>query len=175
MREFRTLGPSDLSDDLVIGVADLLGDRVRSGAALGWVEPPSHEEIAALLKQLCAADPTVACAVVALEDGQLAGFGYWRRYDRPTHRMHADLEKMAVAEQVAGRGIGRALLYELIDRASAAGVRQLTLDFRGDNAAAQALYRSAGFQEYGRLNDFVSPGDGTMHDKVMFVLRLAAD
>lgn len=82
---------------------------------------------------------------------------------------------MAVVEQFAGRGIGRALLRELIHRARAAGADQLTLDFRGDNVVAETLYRSAGFQEYGRLNDFVSPGDGTLHDKVMFVLRLTAD
>lgn len=174
MAELTVLRGDRLDDELIDEVTRILADRVRSGAALGWTAPPSRSEIVALLQQLCAETPVDACAVTALEGGRVVGFGYWRRYERPTHRKHADLEKVAVASHAAGRGIGRALLTELIDRARAAGVQQLTLDFRGDNTAAESLYRSLGFEEYGRLRDFVSPGDGTTHDKVMHVLRLTS-
>ena len=49
-----------------------------------------------------------------------------------------------------GLGIGRALTEACIDCAKAAGYAQLELDVVADNAAALALYRSAGFTECGR-------------------------
>jgi len=73
----------------------LFADLVAGGAALGWIDPPAREEIAALLASLT--DPHEACAVAALDGDEPIGFGYWRRYARPTHRPHANLERMAVA------------------------------------------------------------------------------
>jgi ribosomal protein S18 acetylase RimI-like enzyme len=47
-------------------------------------------------------------------DRRLVGLGYWLRYARPTHRPHADLEKIAVDAAAHGRGVGRALTAALI-------------------------------------------------------------
>lgn len=44
-----------------------------------------------------------------------------------------------------GQGLGRRCLATLIDRAAALGIKTLTLETKRDNAAALALYRSAGF------------------------------
>ncbi len=150
----------------------LLGELVAADAALGWTSPPAQDEIDALLAALLACAPDDACCVLARVDGEVAGFGYWRRYSRPTHRPHADLEKLAVAAEFSGRGVGRRLLRVLIERARAAGIEQLTLDLRGDNVAAEHLYLSAGFREYGRLPDFVAPDAGRRLDKVFHVLDL---
>lgn len=49
-----------------------------------------------------------------------------------------------------GLGIGRALTRACIDCARRAGYAQLELEVVADNAAALALYRSAGFTECGR-------------------------
>ncbi|MEU6132901.1 GNAT family N-acetyltransferase [Saccharopolyspora sp. NPDC047091] len=163
---------ADVDGGLVDAVAELLGAQVRAGAALGWVEPPPRAEIAELIGSLVAAGPGEAACAVARDAGELVGFGYWRRYARPTHRPHADLEKLAVSPAAGGRGIGRALLRALVESARAAGVEQLTLDFRGDNHAAEHLYRSEGFVECGRLPGFVAPADGTRHDKVLHVKDL---
>ncbi|WP_258341245.1 GNAT family N-acetyltransferase [Saccharopolyspora gregorii] len=165
-------GPAD--DGLVDAVAELLEAQVRAGAALGWVEPPPRAEIAELIGGILADGPGEAACAVARDAGELVGFGYWRRYARPTHRPHADLEKLAVAPSASRRGIGRAVLRALVASARAAGVEQLTLDFRGDNHAAERLYRSEGFVEYGRLAGFVAPADGTRHDKVLHVKDLRA-
>lgn len=156
----------------VVQLTALLAELVRDDAALGWVDPPGVEEIEKLLKQLLAREPGDAHAVVAFVDEEVAGFGYWTRYPRPTHRPHADLEKLAVGTRFGGRGLGRALLRELIAGARTAGVEQLTLDFRGDNARAEKLYLSEGFREYGRLREFVAPADGRRLDKVLHVLDL---
>lgn len=165
---------SALPDPVVASVTDMLGDLVRDGAALGWTTPPTLAEVAELVAALATDSPGESCGVVAETGHRVAAFGYWRRYQRPTHRVHADLEKIAVAPESAGHGLGRRVLRTLIGQARLAGVEQLTLDFRGDNHAAEHLYLSEGFREYGRLTDFVAAGDGRRYDKVLHVLELRA-
>ena len=151
-------------------VRRLLADLVAAGAALGWVDPPGLDEVAELLERVLAEARAGDGALrVAYLDGRLVGVGYWLRYARPTHRPHADLEKVAVDGAVHGRGIGRALTAALVEDARAAGVEVLTLDARGDNERALGLYRSLGFSEYGRLHDFVAVGD-RRYDKVCYLL-----
>ncbi|MFG2712974.1 GNAT family N-acetyltransferase [Streptomyces goshikiensis] len=150
----------------------MLGDLVGRGAALGWVEPPSAEEVADLLDHVAAAVRAGDGALrVARLDGRVVGFGYWLRHARPTHLPHADLEKVAVDFAAQGHGVGRALTAALVEDARAAGIEVLTLDARGDNANALALYRSLGFSEYGRLPDFVAVGQ-RRYDKVFYMLDL---
>lgn len=163
---------ADLDDGLLAGAAGLLADLVRHGAALGWVEPPDDAEVAALLRSVADDVRRGDAALVLAQDGEgVAGLGYWRRYARPTHRPHADVERVAVRRDRQGQGVGRALTEALIGTAVAAGVEQLTLDLRGDNAAALALYGSLGFRVYGRLPQFVAVG-GLRYDKVFCVLDL---
>ena len=102
---------------------------------------------------------------------RLVGIGYWTRYERPTHRPHADMRRIAVARHAQGRGAGRALTSALIDAARAARIEMLTLDARGDNTGALRLYRSLGFSEYGRLRDFVAVGE-RRYDTVLCCLDL---
>lgn len=166
------------------GMLDIL---VRGDAALGWTDPPSSQEVHDLLTALVAAGPADARILVARphrrssaapppdENGHRArvvGFGYWQRYERSTLRNNADLVRLAVAPDVAGRGIGRALLRALISTARTAGCEQLTIDFRGDNHRAERLYLSEGFTEYGRLQHFVAPDADRRFDKVFQVLDL---
>ncbi|HEY4455186.1 MAG TPA: N-acetyltransferase [Pseudonocardiaceae bacterium] len=150
----------------------ILAELVRGGAALGWVEPPSAAEICELLSHVVeavqAGDGALRAAYV---EGRLAGLGYWLRYARPTHRPHADLEKLAVDASAHGHGVGRALTSALIADARAAGIEVLTLDARGDNNTALGLYRSLGFTEYGRLPHFVAVDD-RRYDKVFYMLDL---
>jgi ribosomal protein S18 acetylase RimI-like enzyme len=151
---------------------ELLADLVTGGAALGWVDPPSLDEVSRLLTDVTgAARAGDAVGRVALLDGALVGFGYWRRYERPTHRPNADLEKLAVAASAQGRGVGRALTEALIAEARASRIEVLTLDLRGDNARALSLYLSLGFTEYGRLDRFVAVGE-RRYDKLFLALDL---
>ena len=148
----------------------VLAELVAGGAALGWVDPPSRAEIGALLEKVCAAARVGDGALRLAYDGErLVGLGYWLRYERPTHRPHADLEKVAVATGAQGMGVGRLLTGALVDSARAAGIEVLTLDARGDNENALRLYRSLGFREYGRLPDFVAFAD-QRYDKVFYML-----
>ncbi|MFD0071235.1 GNAT family N-acetyltransferase [Streptomyces sp. NPDC127166] len=148
----------------------ILSDLVRGGAALGWVDPPTPDEVTELVDHVLSAVRTGDAALrVACLDGRIVGLGYWVRYARPTHRPHADLEKIAVDAGAQGLGVGRALTAALVEDARQAGIEVLTLDARGDNANALHLYRSLGFTEYGRLPDFVAVGE-RRYDKVFCML-----
>ncbi|MFF2382500.1 GNAT family N-acetyltransferase [Streptomyces sp. NPDC058108] len=150
----------------------ILADLVAGGAALGWVEPPSPDEVAELLGHVMTAARNGDAALrAAYFGGRLVGLGYWLRHARPTHRPHADLEKIAVDAAAHGRGVGRALTAALVADARAAGIEVLTLDARGDNTGALHLYRSLGFTEYGRLPRFVAVGEHR-YDKVFLMLDL---
>ncbi|MBW5250156.1 N-acetyltransferase [Streptomyces poriferorum] len=150
----------------------ILADLVGGGAALGWVAPPSRDEVAELLGHVISAARAGDAALrAAYLGGRLVGLGYWLRYVRPTHRPHADLEKIAVDAAVHGCGVGRALTTALIADAREAGIEVLTLDARGDNTGALRLYRSLGFTEYGRLPGFVAVGE-LRYDKVLCMLDL---
>ncbi|MFD7958917.1 GNAT family N-acetyltransferase [Streptomyces ardesiacus] len=174
--EPAVLDAMDLASDpeLEVGFAEsahqILAGLVSKGAALGWVEPPSRDEVAELLGNVVSAVQAGDAALrAAYLEGRLVGLGYWLRYARPTHRPHADLEKIAVDAAVHGRGVGRALAAALIADAREVGIEVLTLDARGDNANALHLYRSLGFTEYGRLPGFVAVGE-RRYDKVFYML-----
>lgn len=148
----------------------ILAELVAGGAALGWVEPPAPDEVADLLARVLASVRAGDAGLRAAYAGhRLVGLGYWQRYARPTHRPHADLEKVAVAAGAHGRGVGRALTAALVADARSAGIEVLTLDARGDNTRALRLYASLGFTEYGRLPDFVAVGE-RRYDKVFCML-----
>ncbi|GGV08947.1 hypothetical protein GCM10010275_56950 [Streptomyces litmocidini] len=172
------LGAVEATSDPALreGLADsahrILSDLVGEGAALGWVEPPSRDEVVELLDHVLSAVRAGDAALrLAYVGHRLVGLGYWVRYARPTHRPHADLEKVAVDATAQGLGIGRALTDSLIADARETGIEVLTLDVRGDNAGALRLYRSLGFTEYGRLADFVAVGE-RRYDKVFQMLDL---
>jgi ribosomal protein S18 acetylase RimI-like enzyme len=167
--EIRRSGAAGLTEQEIADAADLLRRLVAGGAALGWVDPPTVDELRSLLTAVAADDDSVL--VVAAEDRRLRGLGYWRRYERPTHRPHADVEKVAVDPGHQGRGLGRRIMTELIAAARDAGVEVLTLDQRGDNLRAAALYESLGFRQYGRLERFVAVGDRRW-DKLFYALDL---
>jgi L-phenylalanine/L-methionine N-acetyltransferase len=91
--------------------------------------------------------------LVAVLDGSIVGNAGLRRFvDR---RQHVASLGMGVHDDFTHRGIGTALLGELIDIADNwLNIRRLELTVFVDNAAAQALYRRFGFVEEGRLRDY---------------------
>ncbi len=66
----------------------------------------------------------------------------------------ADVQTIGVAPAAQGRGIGRALLRDLLD---AAGPRAVHLEVRTDNAPAIALYESEGFTRIGVRRRYYRP------------------
>jgi ribosomal-protein-alanine N-acetyltransferase len=59
------------------------------------------------------------------------------------------LGNLAVAPEVRRRGIARALLEDLLERARALDIERVALEVRGSNFPAQELYRAYGFRVAG--------------------------
>ena len=59
----------------------------------------------------------------------------------------ADVQTIAVVPEYEGRGIGSALLTELINEGRRRGAADVLLEVRADNPRAQHLYRRFGFEQ----------------------------
>jgi ribosomal-protein-alanine N-acetyltransferase len=62
---------------------------------------------------------------------------------------YAELQNLATAPEQQRSGVARALMAEFFDTCRARGVREIGLEVRVSNAAAQALYRGLGFRLMG--------------------------
>ena len=81
----------------------------------------------------------------------------------------ADVQTLAVAADAQGHGLGRRLLDALLDEARRRDATEVLLEVRAENAAAQALYRGAGFERIAIRRGYYQPG-GT--DALVLRLRL---
>jgi len=96
------------------------------------------------------ASPT-SVLLVATAERRLAG------YVLVLFRAKSDVARLysiAVAPEMARRGIGAALLAAAEQSAIARGRRVLRLEVREKNAAAVSLYRKAGYLMFGRYADY---------------------
>lgn len=89
-------------------------------------------------------------AIVAEIDGQVAGFGSLSQYrDRAAYSTSVE-DSVYVDGAHRGRGVGRALLEELVERARRHGFHAVFARIVGDHAASIDLHRSLGFEVVGR-------------------------
>jgi ribosomal protein S18 acetylase RimI-like enzyme len=63
------------------------------------------------------------------------------------------IQGLAVADEVRGRGVGRALIRGAVEEARRRGARRLTLRVLGHNTPARKLYESEGFVVEGVLSE----------------------
>lgn len=82
----------------------------------------------------------------------------------------ADVQTVAVAPRVAGRGVGRQLLDALLSEARRRGCTRVFLEVRADNAPARRLYDRLGFEATAVRRGYYA--DGT--DAVVMTLRLGS-
>ncbi len=80
--------------------------------------------------------------VVAEVDGVIVGYAGVMIVDTT-----ADIQTIAVLPDHEGRGIGTALLHELLAEAARRGAREVLLEVRADNPRAQLLYTRTGFTQ----------------------------
>ncbi|QYC38529.1 ribosomal-protein-alanine N-acetyltransferase [Nonomuraea coxensis DSM 45129] len=80
----------------------------------------------------------------------------------------ADVQTIAVLDKHQGRGIGSALLTELLAEARRRGAREMFLEVRADNPRAQSVYRRFEFEEIGTRRRYYD--DGT--DAIMMRRKL---
>lgn len=91
----------------------------------------------------------LALWLVALDGNTVAGY-----IGSQTVLGETDMMNVAVHPDYLRRGIGEALVTELIARLKAVGSRCLTLEVRASNKPAQALYEKLGFVTVGRRPNY---------------------
>ena len=89
---------------------------------------------------------TKPAAVLRVAERKGAVTGYLVATLQPPY---AELQNLATAPEQQRGGVARALMAEFFDTCRARGVRDIGLEVRVSNAAAQALYRTLGFRLMG--------------------------
>lgn len=101
--------------------------------------------------------------VVAMLDEEIIGYaGLAAAGDQ------ADVQTIAVLQEHRSRGIGSAMLTELLGEARRRGAREIFLEVRADNPRARAVYERFGFEEIGTRRRYYD--DGT--DAIMMRRKL---
>jgi aminoglycoside 6'-N-acetyltransferase I len=127
--EVRLLGPDDAAL-LLHHVADgVFDDPLDAKLTAEFLNDPRHA--------LC----------VAIDDGTVVGMATGVRYVHPDKPSELWINEVGVAPTHQGRGLAKAILAELLAHARRQGCREAWVQTDEANAAARALYRSAGGEE----------------------------
>lgn len=137
-----------LPDDMP-AIHAIYAHHVLSGLASFEEEAPSVSELRRRFEEARAKELPY---VVADFGGVLAGYGYCALYRTRSAYRYALEDSIYVRPDAQGRGVGRALLAELIRQCEALGYRQL-IAVIGDSAHAASigLHASQGFLRVGTL------------------------
>jgi GNAT superfamily N-acetyltransferase len=150
-------------------LAGLLVDAVDDGASVGFAAGLGETEAAAWwrarLPQID--DGTTTAFVAAATDGgdretpRIVGSTLLIRSTYPNGRHRAEVAKVLVHRSVRRQGIGRALM-EAVERHALADGRWLLILDTQTGSAAEALYRSMGWQELGIMPNHAYQPDGVL-------------
>jgi phosphinothricin acetyltransferase len=141
--------PAGLRD--IAAITRIYDHAVRHGTASFEIEPPDEHEMVQRYEAL--RDGRYPYLVAEL-GGTIAGYAYAAPYRaRPAYDWSVE-NSIYIAPQSQRRGIGRALLEQLIVAAQERGFRQM-IAIIGDsaNAASIELHRAAGFRTVGTFDN----------------------
>jgi phosphinothricin acetyltransferase len=140
----RLAGEPDLQ-----AIADIYNHEVTSSTATFDTRPVDLEERRGWLESH---DFRIHPVIVAEVDGGIAGWAASSRWsDRCAYARAAEVS-VYVQQAHRGRGIGKALLLDLIDRARSAGLGVLLARISaGEPGASMRLHESVGFQHIGSM------------------------
>ncbi len=166
----RWLEDDALDEPTYAGVHALVAAVAATHGAVGWLEVPGRPEVDDWLRQALASGRVLA-AVEPGDGPALLGLGTWSRLSYPVLAHNAEIRKVMTHPDARGRGLARAVTTSLIDDARAAGIEVVTIDCRGNNHGALALYAGLGFVPTGRRPDYIAVGDDRF-DQVLLHLDL---
>jgi L-amino acid N-acyltransferase YncA len=141
----RPARPADIA-----AITAIYRPAVLTGTASFELESPTEEE---MLRRYRVVTDAGNPYVVAERDGRIIGYAYASAYRaRPGYRFTVE-NSVYVSPEAQGKGVGRALLAEVIAAATAKGYR-LMVAVIGDSAnfASIALHRRAGFRFCGTIH-----------------------
>ena len=138
--EVRLAGPDDAE-----GIRRIYNVEVTEATVTFDLVPRSPED----QQRWLAAHAGLHPAVVAVEDGEVVGFGSLSPYrERPAYSTTVE-DSVYVRRDRRGRGIGRALLEDLVRLAALHGFHAVIGRVVGGHEVSIALHRSCGFEMVG--------------------------
>ena len=145
-------------------LAELLCDAVDSGASVGFLPPLTDDEATAYWRSViaCVGAGSRVLVVARGDDGQVVGSAQLDLALQTNGRHRAEVQKVMVHTKARRRGIGRALMRAVEDRARQAGRTTLVLDTRqGD--PSERLYAAMGYRRAGVIPAYARSANGTLH------------
>jgi L-amino acid N-acyltransferase YncA len=138
----------DATDNDAEAVHAIYVHHVLHGTASYDIEAPSIETISAKLRWIREQGWPL---LVAESGGEVVGYAYATQFrDREAYSFTAENSIYVHPDQM-GRGVGKALLQALLDRASECGFRTIVAVIGGAEPGSIALHEACGFAEVGRL------------------------
>lgn len=124
-------------------------ESVLNGVATYEIEPPSEAEMALRFTTITGNGYPYLVA----EDGQglIVGYAYASAFRTRTAYRFLVEDSVYLAPEARGKGIGRALLKELVERCTALGFRQMVAVIGGAHPSSIALHRAVGFEHQGLM------------------------
>jgi phosphinothricin acetyltransferase len=133
------------------------------------LSPPDEREIAARIASRTKTHPWL---VAEEPSGRVVGYTYAGPFrDRPAYRYSAE-SAVYVERGAHRRGLGRALMSELLDRLRSQGVHTVIAGVTLPNAGSVGLHEALGFRPVGAFRE-VGWKFGAWHDVAFWQLRLA--
>ena len=129
-------------------IAAIYAHHVLHGTASYDTEPPPPEYMKDKIRWVLGESWPF---LVAEGEGEIVGYAYATQFrDRAAYRWTAE-NSIYVRADSLGRGVGKALLEELLVRSEACGFRQMIAVIGGAAEASVRLHASCGFEEVGRI------------------------
>ena len=148
-------------------ILEITNQAILHTTALWTIEPATLASRNAWMQERLAAGFPV---LVAERDALVAGFGSFGVFRPHDGYLHSVEHSLYVRPEQQGRGVGRAMLTALVERASRLGKHAIVGGIEAGNVASLALHRACGFHESGTL-----PQVGRKFDRwldLTFVVRL---
>lgn len=148
----------DATTEDIPAIGTIYREAVLNGTASYELDPPTDKEMASRFAAIVDKRYPYIAAIDA--NGTLLGYAYASAFrTRPAYRWLVE-DSIYLAPEARGKGIGKALLAELLDRCETLGFRQMIAVIGGAHPASVAVHRAAGFRETGLLT-----GTGFKHGR----------
>jgi ribosomal protein S18 acetylase RimI-like enzyme len=144
--EIRFLTPADAGEWLRLRIEALEGDPQAFSSSPDQYRSLSHDEVK---RRLWSGQD--AFVVGAFDQSRLAGMAGFSRDNGPKTRHKGHVWGVYVTPAARGNKLGRRMMEKLLERGLAIeGVAQILLSVATTQTAALNLYRSLGFEPFGR-------------------------
>lgn len=142
-------------DDALEDLTDILHGCVHTGASIGFILPFSREDARAYWQDRVRPDLQAEALdlFVVYGEGHIQGTVQLIPAAMPNQPHRADVAKLLVHPDARRRGLGRALMAALQNRAIELGRTTLVLDTRSSDPS-RLLYQTLGFEIAGEIPNY---------------------